>query len=161
MHSWQESTSAAASAELPLLSPSAVLLVLELQLLLASTAQQQQQQQQQRMLCIRNCNSVLMRQIKGFLLVTGGSCLPPEVLQQAGLQLLQALAVPLQLCIAQVWPADMQLPNELKWNWPLYALRSAAAGLVSPDTSGQSGEPSWVSLADVRILTHCACSTPL
>jgi hypothetical protein len=134
----QESTAAAAAAELPALSPAAVRLVLELQLLLASTAQQQQQQQ--RMSCIHSCNALLVRRIKGFLSITGSSCLPPEVLQQAGLQLLQALAVPLQLCITQNWPADMQLGVELSRNWPLYALRAAAAGLVSVEDLTHSGE---------------------
>jgi hypothetical protein len=68
--------------------------------------QQRQQQQQQRQLAFTpeglNMDNfalhtweLLRLQIKA-LVATSRSCLPPEVLQQAGLQLLQALAAPLQ-----------------------------------------------------------------
>jgi hypothetical protein len=88
------------------LSPAAVRLVLELLLLVSALMQRRrtasQQQQQQRVdhdygeSLLLQANQVLHIQIRAVLQVTGASCLPPEVLQQAGLQLLQALAAPLQ-----------------------------------------------------------------
>jgi hypothetical protein len=100
------------------LSAAAVRLVLELQLLASGAVQkqreqlrqqhqeQQQQQQQQQVSPPEDQAStdrfalqtfdLLGLQIKA-LAATSCSCLPPELLQQAGLQLLQALAAPLQL----------------------------------------------------------------
>jgi hypothetical protein len=92
-------------------SGAAVRLVLELTLLASGAVQRQreqqrqQQQQQQQVLtsedqaitdtfALQTWN-LLGMQIKA-LVVTSRSCLPPELLQQAGLQLLQALAAPLQ-----------------------------------------------------------------
>jgi hypothetical protein len=96
-------------------SNAAVRLVLELQLLAFGAVQrqreqprQQQQQQQQQLqlqqstpeqrmmdhFALQTCH-LLGLQIKAAA-ATSRSCLPPEVLQQAGLQLLQALAAPLQ-----------------------------------------------------------------
>jgi hypothetical protein len=99
----------------PLVSSAAVRLVLELQLLASGAVQRQreqlrqqhqEQQQQQQMLTLEDQAStdkfalqtweISKWQIKA-LVVSSRSCLPPEVLQQAGLQLLQALAAPLQL----------------------------------------------------------------
>jgi hypothetical protein len=89
-------------------SGAALRLVLELQLLASGAMQrqrEQQRQQQQQALPSEDKDiteffalqtwSVLRVQIKA-LVTTSRSCLPPEVLQQAGLQLLQALAAPLQ-----------------------------------------------------------------
>jgi hypothetical protein len=92
-------------------SSAAVRLAMELTLLAFAAVQrqreqQQQQQQQQRQLAFppEDLNmdkfalhtwELLRLQIKA-LVATSRSCLPPEVLQQAGLQLLQALAAPLQ-----------------------------------------------------------------
>jgi hypothetical protein len=82
-----------------------VQLVLELQLVVAGlvqrlrTAGQQQRQsvmQHYSELLLLRDDQMLQVQIRGVLQMTGASCLPPEVLQQAGLQLLQALAAPLQ-----------------------------------------------------------------
>jgi hypothetical protein len=84
----------------PVLSAAAVQLVLELQLLAAGEMQRQRQQQQQlgTAALLLNCNVLLTAQIKALAQIgyDSSSCLPPEVLQQAGLQLLQALAAPLQ-----------------------------------------------------------------
>jgi hypothetical protein len=93
----------------PILSAAAVRLVLELQLLAAGEMQRQRQQQQQQrgtVALLLNCNFLLTAQIKALAHIgyDSSSCLPPEVLQQAGLQLLQALAAPLQqlqLCSPQ------------------------------------------------------------
>jgi hypothetical protein len=92
-------------------SGAAVRLVLELQLLACGAVQRQRrwqrQQQQQRQQALPPEDEavtdnfalqsweLLGLQIKA-LVATSHSCLPPEVLQQAGLQLLQALAAPLQ-----------------------------------------------------------------
>jgi hypothetical protein len=91
-----------------LVSGAAVRLVLELQLLASGAVQRQREQhrqQQQQALTPEdqaftdnlalNSWDLLRLQIKA-LVATSRSCLPPEVLQQAGLQLLQALAAPLQ-----------------------------------------------------------------
>jgi hypothetical protein len=90
-------------------SGAAVRLVLQLQLLASGAVQRQreqhrQQQQQQALTPDEPAITdkfalltwdLLKMQING-LVTTSRSCLPPEVLQQAGLQLLQALAAPLQ-----------------------------------------------------------------
>jgi hypothetical protein len=89
-------------------SAAAVRLVLELTLLASGAVQRQREQhrqQQQQASTSKEQNitdhfalqtwDFLEMQIKA-LAATSRSCLPPEVLQQAGLQLLQALAAPLQ-----------------------------------------------------------------
>jgi hypothetical protein len=91
-------------------SAAAVRLVLELQLLAAGAVQRQRQhqvaqQQQQRALTaddkyvtsalLMNSTELLDMLIRALAATVRG-CLPPEVLQQARLQLLQALAAPLQ-----------------------------------------------------------------
>jgi hypothetical protein len=92
-------------------SGAAAQLALELQLLAAGAVQRQReqsrQQQQQRQQALTPGDQamtdsfalqtwqLLRLQVKA-LVATSRSCLPPEVLQQAGLQLLQALAAPLQ-----------------------------------------------------------------
>jgi hypothetical protein len=98
-----------------LLSAAAVRLVLELQLLAAGEVQRQRQRQRQRQQpassadsdmqdkaadLLHHTNTLLGVQIRAAA-AANRSCLPPEVLQQAGLQLLQALAAAvqqLQLC---------------------------------------------------------------
>jgi hypothetical protein len=122
-----------------MLSAAAVRLVLELQLLAAEEVrrrQQQQQQQQQlleedvtRQVC--HCNTLLALQIKLTLQRSGGSCLPPEVLQQAGLQLLQALLAPVQL-LDRGMPTSSVL--NITGSGQLYALRAAAEGAPNSDT---------------------------
>jgi hypothetical protein len=90
----------------PLLSAAAVRLMLELQLLAAADHQRWQQQQQQQQeevespapavaMLVTNSSRLLHILIRAVTLASS-SCLPPDVLQQAGLQLLQALAAPLQ-----------------------------------------------------------------
>jgi hypothetical protein len=128
----------------PALSAGAVQMVLELQLLAASSVQRLQQMPQQQEVeeatqLLKSCNSLLHKQIKAVLQV-GSSHLPPEVLQQAGLQLLQALAVPVQ---------QLQLTeNDDPWRTnvvrdsvnnvhgslgqQLMAFTAAAPGLLSP-----------------------------
>jgi hypothetical protein len=91
----------------PVLSAAAVRLVLELQLLAAAEHQQWKQQQLLLQQVDESADSVafgamlssstrLLHTLIRAVAQASGSCLPPEVLQQAGLQLLQALAAPLQ-----------------------------------------------------------------
>jgi hypothetical protein len=98
-------TAAMLSSNAQLLSAAAIKLMLELQLLAAGFRQHQRQSKQQQhwehqgddsKLLLLQCNIILRKQVWANLQATGSSCLPPEVLQQAGLQLLQALAAPLQ-----------------------------------------------------------------
>jgi hypothetical protein len=88
-----------------LLSAAGVQLVLELQLVAAAETQRWQQQQQQvpgkedlaKLTAVQLSSSTqLLHMLIRAVAQASGSCLPPEVLQQAGLQLLQALAAPLQ-----------------------------------------------------------------
>jgi hypothetical protein len=85
----------------PMLSAAAVRMVLELQLLSASEHQRQRLEQQDKAsvavfdFLVMNSRRLLHTLIEASAQASG-SCLPPEVLQQAGLQLLQALAAPLQ-----------------------------------------------------------------
>jgi hypothetical protein len=123
----------------PLLSAAAVRLVLELQLLAAGEVQRQRRQQQpwqkqqrQTVAVLFNCNSLLTAQLKALAQTehsSSSSCLLPEVLQQAGLQLLQALAAPLQqlqLGRASGSPCSEML-GDIAFK-QLYALRTAASG---------------------------------
>jgi hypothetical protein len=133
-----------------LASPAAVRLVLELQLLAAADLQQQQQRQmpvgdhadthKQLLLEIHedacrlllNSSKLLQLQIRASLQASGSSCLPPEVLQRAGLQLLQALAAPvqqLQLGMFSEEMAEMAMSPTAGLSDQLFALRAAAAGL--------------------------------
>jgi hypothetical protein len=146
--SMRQQGSSVTTGNAPALSAAAVRLVLGLQLLAAGCVQRLQHQQQQRVvpepqgsrhpfqLLLTSC--VLQhRQLKAVLQASS-SCLPPEVLQQAGLQLLQALAAPLQQlqlsALDSSWRAvtfkvaagnDAGCPREL-----LLALRAAAAGVA-------------------------------
>jgi hypothetical protein len=96
------------SSNAPVVSGAAVRLVLELQLLASGAVQrqlEQHRQQQQQALTPEDraimdefaleCWHLLGLQIKA-LVATSRSCLLPELLHQAGLQLLQALVAPLQ-----------------------------------------------------------------
>jgi hypothetical protein len=127
-----------------------VRLVLELQLLAAAQVQRQrqnqsppplpQQQQQQQQLPAshvrRSTYSLLLLsadlldlQIRA-LAVTSRGWLPPEVLQQAGLQLLQALAAPLQQ-LQLGGPDDLYRASGAVPQWlsgTLYWLVTAACG---------------------------------
>jgi hypothetical protein len=142
----------------PLLSAAAILLVLELQLLAAGEVQRQQALQHStegsgkrrpdQLLMV--CNVLLHEQIVAFL-DANGSCLPPEVLQQAGLQLLQALAALLQ----QLQLGNPDHPSVGAWQqaWrgmpsQLYVLQAAVGLAVLP---GREGEQA--SGRDARICT--------
>jgi hypothetical protein len=174
-----------------LVSAAAVRLVLELQLLASGavqrqrerqqqqqqqrTEQQRQQQQQRRQQTVTQEDraitdvfslqtfDLLGLQIKA-LAATSASCLPPEVLQQAGLQLLQALAAPLQqwqLCRA----GDSFMHNAAvagalpRLGGTLHGLVTAACG--APTTYGRApiGEhDQWfkaVCLAQPQLLCLC------
>jgi hypothetical protein len=87
---------------------------------------------------------LLQMQIKA-LVATSRSCLPPEVLQQAGLQLLQALAAPLQqwhvsrtgdsfFHRAEQTGALALFGDTLKW------LVTAACGAQPTDSQAPTGE---------------------
>uniref|UniRef100_A0A383VLP9 Uncharacterized protein n=1 Tax=Tetradesmus obliquus TaxID=3088 RepID=A0A383VLP9_TETOB len=104
-----------------LLSAAAVRLVLELQLLAADAVQQQQQSAattETHTLLLR-CDVLLAAQIRHSMCCTDEGCLP-EVLKEAGLQLLQALAAPVQLQQLSSWQAPSLMISQL------YALRGAA-----------------------------------
>jgi hypothetical protein len=122
-----------------ILSAAAVKLVLELQLLAAGEVQRQRQQQQpwqqhqrETVALLLKCNILLTTQIKALAQIgyDSSSCLPPELLKQAGLQLLQALAAPLQQLqlarAAGTSPCSEALGSKVFDQ--LYALRAAASG---------------------------------
>jgi hypothetical protein len=132
-----------------MLSAAAVRLVLELQLLAAEELRRQQKQQQQRrqrqqqqaeeqrrlaqhaaLALLSDCNYLLWSQTQAGMHRTNGSCLPPEVLQQAGLQLLQALAAPVQQVqlLSQQGGSSEELSSMFNSPQQLYALRVAAEG---------------------------------
>jgi hypothetical protein len=125
----------------PALSAAAVRMVLELQLLAAAAVQRLPQQHggnagnSSHPFLLSLTSNALHRQIRACL-QAGSSCQPPEVLQQAGLQLLQALAAPLQQLqrtpCDNVWRAtalgavaDIQHGS---FNQQLLALAAAAPG---------------------------------
>jgi hypothetical protein len=122
-----------------MLSTSTVRLVLELQLLAVEELRRLQQQQQPAeeqqqyvvVAMLTNCNLLLGRQIRAALQHTSHGCLPIEVLQQDGLQLLQALAAPVQQL--QLRQGQERLWNALSsfadTHMQLYALRAAAEGM--------------------------------
>uniref|UniRef100_A0A383VUQ7 Uncharacterized protein n=1 Tax=Tetradesmus obliquus TaxID=3088 RepID=A0A383VUQ7_TETOB len=68
---------------------------------------------------------------------TADGCLPPEVLQQAGLQLLQALAAPVQLLKSPGWQAGSREATfgVFESSQQLYALRAAAEGAAAAGSS--------------------------
>jgi hypothetical protein len=122
-----------------MLSASAVRLVLELQLLAAEELQRQQQQQQQQqqadeqqqnylVMLLANCSVLLRTQIQANLQRTSEG-MSPEVLQQAGMQLLQALAAPLQQLQL------LQGQQRLSHRPAPFALRAAAEGLTTTESN--------------------------
>ncbi|KAF6252304.1 hypothetical protein COO60DRAFT_1672918 [Scenedesmus sp. NREL 46B-D3] len=68
-----------------------------------------------------------------------GSSLPPEVLQQAGLQLLQALAAPLQLGVCEGTPELREVFGGGCLDQQLCALLAAGSGLPSVEEVGAHG----------------------
>jgi hypothetical protein len=173
------------------LSADAVRLVLELQLLAAGAVhsqrqnqvpplpppqQQQQKQQQSTRGLVLATNRLLKVQIKAAA-ATSRSCLPPEVLQQAGLHLLHALAAPLQQ-LQLSSPGDFFHAHETAdlhiFGGVLHWLVAAACG-AEPVGNEENGEHdqqlAWVcespvQVSAVRVLSgsidHChsaACSS--
>jgi hypothetical protein len=127
------------------LSANAVQLVLELQLLAAGAVQRLREHPQSTAEAdadfLRDwtsqvlfwSNTLLQYQTRAIL-QAGSSCLPPEVLQQAGLQLLQALAAPVQqLQLSSTSSPDARLQHLLLTQQgipeQLYILRAADSGL--------------------------------
>jgi hypothetical protein len=147
----------------PALSAAAVRLTLQLQLLAAGELQRQQQQQSgmqnKTAYSLCSCSRALLTQLQAAVQAAGGSCLPPEVLQQAGLQLLQALAAPLQqllplLAPVQQLPADQAAFLELldiegNLELQLYAFMAAAAGIFE-EQQVAAGGAAWFKHA-----SHC------
>jgi hypothetical protein len=138
----------------PVVSAAAVQLVLELQLLAAGAVQRQRQPvtpaKHPLRLLLAN-TTLLHRQLKAALQTSSG-CLPPGVLQQAGLQLLQALAAPLQQ--VQLLPVDDPL-RKIAVETPsgdapalvqqLLGLKAAAPGLkVAQLLQATHGEELWL-----------------
>jgi hypothetical protein len=137
----------------PALSAVAVRLMLQLQLLAAGELQRQQQQQpgrqNQTAYLLMSCNCALLTQLQAAVQAAGGSRLPPEVLQQAGLQLLQALAAPLQQLQALTAPVQQLPPQEAAsmeqlgikgdLEMQLYALMAAAAGVLEEQQVAAGG----------------------
>jgi hypothetical protein len=166
----------AVDATAAVLSAAALRLVLQLQLLAACYLQRQRatkQQQEQEVealeedvdvLLVRN-NHLLHVHIRAVLQCTGSSSLQPEVLQQAGLQLLQALAAPLQqlqLCSSQ----DRLLSMVESWQdgggriaQQLFALQAAAAGMFELIVA-TTGKPCAAAIAVVHglALVSALCS---
>jgi hypothetical protein len=139
-------------------SAAAVRLLLELQLLTAGAVQRQRQHQVQQLLQQQPASTSRRRNITSMLFVncrkllalviqalaaSSRSCLPPEVLQQAGLQLLQALAAPLQQLQLSA-PGDSFDDYAISaeaWSGfskALYVLVTAACGAEQPE--GEHGE---------------------
>jgi hypothetical protein len=127
-------------------SSAAVRLVLELVLLAAADLQRQQQGQipaedqgevyqkfhrarHEAAVLLLDSNKLLHLQIRASLHASGNSCLPPEVLQQAGLQLLQALAAPVQQLQLGMFSEEMAEVAMMPPADQLLALRAAATGL--------------------------------
>jgi hypothetical protein len=93
-------------------STAAIRMVVQLQLLAAGLLQQQWQQGQATALgaaaLMSTCSCLLELQIKAVLQASGSNSLPLELLQQAGLQLLQALAAPVQQLQLLLWWQQQQ-----------------------------------------------------
>jgi hypothetical protein len=168
-----------ATTDVLALSAAAVRLVLELQLLAAGAVQQQQQQQQQHAssrqqsagscgVLLRHSNALLHAQIRAIV-QSGSNDVLAELLEQHGLQLLQALAAPVQQM--QLWmslgdDADIcggfalegvgALPQQL------CALRAAAAGLHVPNNDDNTGEcfvkNVWYATSTMEFCKHVFCS---
>jgi hypothetical protein len=134
----------------PLLSEAALKLVLEVQLLAAGALQRQRIQRSSSDLegltgsltsTLLNGNVLLLRMLQCLVKVSG-SGLPPELLQQAGLQLLQALAAPLQqVQLCKPGEALLMQANDRvgALQYQLYALKGAAAGLLVGELGSREG----------------------
>jgi hypothetical protein len=138
----------------PAISAAAVRLTLQLQLLTAGELQRQRQQQQcgmqnETVYMLLCCNYALITQLQAAVQAAGGSCLPPEVLQQAGLQLLQALAAPLQQLQALMAPVQQPPPDQAalqelldvqgNLELQLYVFIAAAAGMFEEQQVAAGG----------------------
>jgi hypothetical protein len=170
-------------------------LVLELQLLAAGQVQRQRQHpeavgdadadwQRDWLTQVLFWSNVLLQHQTRAILQAGSSCLPPEVLEHAGLQLLQALAAPVQqlqqLQLSSASSADSFLQHLLLTEQgsqeQLYILRAAASGMepaddlceCSRDWQGVGPHARWL-LRDVQcvfsssthliLLVHSACQS--
>jgi hypothetical protein len=134
----------------PLLSGAALKLVLEVQLLAAAELQRQRKQRssssvegltERLTVTLLNCN-VLLQRLLGNMAEASGSGLPPELLQQAGLQLLQALAAPLQqvqLCKAGATLLTRAKEGVGALQYQMFDLQVAAAGLFVHQPGGTWG----------------------
>jgi hypothetical protein len=168
------------STNAPVLSAAAMRLVLELQLLAASAVQrlaqqhnqqqgqqqgQQQPEQQEEVTHLPfYSNGLLHAMFRAFLQSGSSSCLPPEVLQQAGLQLLRALAAPVLqlsraetplLCIDDEGRKHLISRRELEHQ--LYLLIAAADGLPSPQQQHVvSGKAFTLGCLQDNLLAHHA-----
>jgi hypothetical protein len=150
--------------ELPLqrikvVTAAAVRLVLELQLLAAKAVQRERQNQvqpcsqqlQQQVeqvarhshMLLSSSTQLLEMQIKA-LAVTEGGCLPPEVLQGAGLQLLQALTAPLQQLQLRgpvaSYHDSVSTQDLARFRAVLYWLVTAARGAEPSNSPAHDGE---------------------
>jgi hypothetical protein len=138
-----------------LVSAAAVRLLLELQLLAAGAVQRQRLHQVPQLLptgtsrrwhitnmLVANCRGLLTLLIRA-LAASVRSCLPREVMQQAGLQLLQALAAPLQQ-LQLTAPGDSFYDDATSvggltgFGEALFVLVTAACGAEEPE--GGQGE---------------------
>jgi hypothetical protein len=153
-----------------------VRLALELQLLAAAESQRTQQQRQQERQQVpeedhlANISAVLLNNSARLLHTliravaqASGSCLPPEVLQQAGLQLLQVLAAPLQqlqlssddyLEDCATWLSSFGVRGHM--GEACHALVPAACGPAGrkPGTAGELGRlPSVLCRCDVCMMS--------
>jgi hypothetical protein len=164
-----------------LASSAAVRLVLEMQLLAAADLQRQQQtgqipvadqtdlyrkrvreKHEDAARSLLHSTQLLHLQIRDSLQASSSSCLPPEVLQQAGLQLLQALAAPvqqLQLGMFSEKMAEMAMLPSIGLSDQLFALRAAATGLaVAQEQRVATIEGEWAVATLIRRLVGCYCS---
>jgi hypothetical protein len=128
----------------PVLSAAAVRLVLELQLLVAAEYQRRQRQQNQAptsLLPMLMVHSVMvLHTLIRAVAHARCRCLPPEVLQQAGLQLLQALAAPLQQLQLAAGNSLLECTQQLEsrhMGEACHALVAAACGLARRYIDGE------------------------
>jgi hypothetical protein len=138
----------------PVLSDAFLCLVLELQLLAAWVVRQQLRQQQQGHSSHQQASdtdamllkvNMLLLLLLRVVLPASGSCLPPDLLQQHSLQLLPALAAPVQLLLLSCRGSFAHLSSaaavgEESRREQMFALIAAAAGMTSvPSRLGESG----------------------
>jgi hypothetical protein len=156
-----------------LLSAAGVRLVLELQLLAAADYQRWQQQQQvpgqinveKSTVALLSSSNRLLHTLIRAVAQASGSCLPPEVLQQAGLQLLQALTAPLQQLQLSgtgylVQYAAMVSSTEVRGHMgeACQVLLTAACGPAGQTPQGEQGKmPSAQQPCDAAGATSIVC----